>query len=76
MAIISFIANRQTGEPDILTTVKHMVLTIQNENGVILKSVPAPASGWTNELLQQHEKVNTSPSDAFISDVWVGSTEV
>lgn len=56
-------------------------LEIHDLDGQLLKTVPAPANGWTHERLQK-QAVVLSPltmngADALLGgDYWIGSTEV
>lgn len=78
--MITFITDCREGEPDILTPVMYETLLVTDLNGVELFSLPAPVGGWTteslNSLSSQYRDLNESGAEAYIGDVWVGSTEV
>jgi hypothetical protein len=73
---ITFITDVREGEPDILSAVSGKPLSIRDENGVIAEH-PAPADGWTHDALEAKAWVATeSAVEAYLGEVWVGSSEV
>ncbi len=47
--MLQFITDVLPGEPDILDDVRHKELRILNIDGSPIKTVPAPADGWTHD---------------------------
>lgn len=75
--LIKFIVNTLKGERDILTPIKDEMLTIKDGDGVLIYNHYAPHGGWTYEELQNnHSTVFADTAEAYLGDVWVGSTEV
>ncbi len=79
MRDICYITDILPGETDILTPIKNGTLELTAEDGRTLQRTPAPpVAGWSHEvLMERYSKVDfLGVVDAYISDVWVGSTEV
>jgi len=74
---ISYITDQRPGERDILTGLELNRLEIRDLAGEVLLTVDAPSTGWTHESLSavQTPKANAG-ADAWLSDQWVGSTEL
>lgn len=75
---ICFIVDRENSrEPDILSPIAHLPLTVTDAHKNIVFDMSAPADGWTPLLLETvTAHLLTSELDAFLGDEWVGSTEV
>lgn len=72
-----YITDQRAGEPDILTPVKNSRLTIRSLDGQIIHSQAAPDNGWTHLLLCEVQPEGMeSGADAWLDEVWIGSTEV
>lgn len=72
-----YITEQRAGEPDILTPVKNGKLTIRSLDGPIIHTQAAPDNGWTHLLLCEVQPEGMeSGADAWLDNVWVGSTEV
>ncbi len=64
-------------EADLLLGSEDQWLRFVSEEGVVVKSYTAPASGWTHDTLEQHTATGTMAAcDAFVGSAWVGSTEI
>lgn len=78
--MITFITDVKPGEQDILTAVCQYPLQVRTLEGEIIDEVTAPENGWTHLLLAL-EAERLAPftgggADAYLGDIWVGSTEV
>ena len=72
-----YITDQRADEPDILTPVKTGKLTICSLDGQIIHTQAAPEKGWTHVLLCEVQPEGMeSGADAWLDDVWIGSTEV
>ncbi|MDU2731663.1 MULTISPECIES: hypothetical protein [Pantoea] len=72
-----YITDQRADEPDILTPVKTGKLTICSLDGQIIHTQAAPENGWTHLLLCEVQPEGMeSGADAWLDDVWIGSTEV
>lgn len=79
--MLKFITDVQSNEPDILSEVAHEKLLIMSIEGQFLASYDAPKKGWTHDVLLKMSQLfptqwNFCGADAYLSDKWVGSTEV
>jgi hypothetical protein len=78
--MLKFITDVQGDEPDILTPIKDnsLVVTDLEKNKLFVE--PAPHGGWTDKLLwdvsEKSVERTINGADAYLGDVWVGSTEV
>ncbi|GGE80548.1 hypothetical protein GCM10011533_36160 [Streptosporangium jomthongense] len=75
---ICFIVEREKPcEPDILTSVVHLTLTVLDAGRNLVFEMPVPKSGWSQRMLESVTAHLTLPElDAFLGDTWVGSTEI
>ncbi|MBF6615556.1 MAG: hypothetical protein ITG07_02405 [Candidimonas sp.] len=77
---LNFITDVRGNEPDLLAATKHLTLKIRDLDGATIKTIPAPATGWTHDRLlaiaARHEDLVFEGADAYLGDCWVGSTEV
>jgi len=75
---ICFIVDRENPrEPDILTPIAHLPLTVADAQKNIVLDMAAPANGWTQFLLEAATAhLASSELDAFLGEEWVGSTEI
>lgn len=77
MAICFIVEKEHLCEPDILTPVAHLPLTVLDGDQNLVLEMPAPAIGWTQRLLESVTAHLTMPElDAFLGEEWVGSTEI
>lgn len=78
--MLHLVTDRHGGEPDILSPVMHEAFEIRTLAGAVLKTVPAPAAGWTHECLiaiaLENEELTEDGADGYLGGEWVGSTEV
>lgn len=79
--MLQFITDQREGEPDILTSLVNEKLVIRSLDGEHHLTYEAPPSGWTHDSLQEislvlPEIVDEAGANAFLAEVWVGSTEV
>ncbi|BBP46343.1 hypothetical protein THMIRHAS_17160 [Thiosulfatimonas sediminis] len=78
--MIKFVTDVRPGEKDILTPVKHEKLKVTDLDGRLVVVVESPVEGWSDELLwrwsEMLKQVTENGADAYLGDVWVGSTEV
>lgn len=80
--MIKMITDIRPGECDFLSAVKHQTLRILDDESYLLKTIFAPISGWTHELLELvADEIKTltdsvDTSDAYLGSCWVGGTEV
>lgn len=78
---LHLITDLRPGEPDILTPVRHesLVVRVKSHSATHVR-IPSPPAGWTHEgLMESASGVHLpieEPVDAFLGDVWIGSTEV
>lgn len=72
---IRFITDQRAGEPDILQGVRHEALTVRDLDGGVAYHQLAPAQGWTHDALCSLE-IPAWCADAYLGEVWVGSTEI
>lgn len=80
--MIKFVTDRKRGEPCILEGNDMKPLHVKNMEGDLLLAL-APAEPWTHKDLCEldiktfiGEKAMQDGADAYLGDVWVGSTEV
>ncbi|WP_293648914.1 hypothetical protein [Pantoea septica] len=72
-----YITNQQPGEPDMLTPLKDNKLVIKTLEGTVIYSQDAPEKGWTHELLAEVQPQGMEyGAEAYLDNVWIGSTEV
>ncbi len=78
--MLHLVTDQKPGEPDILSPIKHEALEIRSLSGQVLRTEPAPAAGWTHEMLVSvatvNEELTREGADAYLGGQWVGSTEV
>ena len=78
--MIHFITDHGPGEPDILTPLRHVPLTIATLDGTHITTLQPPATGWTHELLDRHAHLlihdTRDGADGWLGLRWIGSTEV
>lgn len=78
--MLSLVTDQRPGEPELLSTVKHLALEIRSLAGNVLATVTAPVSGWTHEQLvavaMRQEAITRDGADAYLGAQWVGSTEI
>jgi hypothetical protein len=78
--MLNLITDQLGDEPDVLTPVKHAPFEIRSLAGELLKTIAAPAAGWTHADLvaaaAEHETVTHDGADGFLDGQWVGSTEI
>ncbi|WP_241176650.1 hypothetical protein [Citrobacter portucalensis] len=64
------------GETDILAPLRHGVLAIKYLDGAPLLFHWPPEEGWTFETLDKVQPCGVEfGADAYINDVWIGTTE-
>lgn len=78
---LHLITDLRPGEPDILTPVRLESLVVRIKgNAATQVRIPSPPGGWTHEgLMEIASGVQLpveEPVDAYLGDVWIGSTEV
>lgn len=75
--MLTYITEVKNGEPDILEGCSKATLVIRSLEGQELHREKAPVSGWKHALLTgvQPEGV-VYGADAYLGDMWIGSTEV
>ncbi|MBK4772801.1 MAG: hypothetical protein FT726_24670 [Pantoea sp. Morm] len=72
-----YCTDQRAGEPDILMPIKNGKLIIRSLEGQIIHSQAAPENGWTHLLLCEVQPEGMEfGADAWLDDVWIGSTEV
>ncbi|MBQ0812717.1 MAG: hypothetical protein KBT82_00785 [Marinobacter sp.] len=77
MAICFIVDRENPREPDILTPIAHLPLTVADAQKNIVLDMAAPANGWTQFLLEAATAhLASSELDAFLGEEWIGSTEV
>lgn len=77
MAICFIVDRENPREPDILTPIAHLPLTVADAQKNIVLDMAAPANGWTQFLLEAATAhLASSELDAFLGEEWVGSTEI
>jgi len=75
--MITYVTDQRPGEPDILTPHRFATLVIRDLQGAVLHTANAPEKGWTHELLCSVQPPETDEgADAYLSEEWIGSTEV
>jgi len=78
--MLTFITDTGAAEPDIHSGVAGEALVIRSLAGAQIMSIPAPAQGWTHDILmsvsEKHDDAFRDGADAYLASVWVGSTEV
>ncbi len=78
--MLNLLTDQRSGEPDLLSPVKHLAFEIRSLAGNVLATVTAPVSGWTHEQLQavvvEQEAITSNGADGYLGGQWVGSTEV
>ena len=79
-SMLNFVTDQRAGEPDLLTPVMHAAFEIRSLSGNVLKTIPAPASGWTHAHLVavavEHDATPRDGADGYLGGEWVGSTEL
>lgn len=77
VAICFIVDQENPREPDILTPIAHLPLTVADAQKNIVLDMAAPANGWTQFLLEAATAhLASSELDAFLGEEWVGSTEI
>ena len=77
MAICFIVGREAPYEPDILTPVAHLTLTVLDADRNRVFEMPAPEPGWSQWMLESVTAHLTLPElDAYLGDTWVGSTEI
>jgi len=77
VAICFIVEKENPSEPDILPPVARLTLTVLNAVQDLVFEMPAPESGWSQQLLESVTAQLTLPElDAFLGNEWVGSTEI
>ncbi|MFM2588167.1 hypothetical protein [Vibrio sp. TBV020] len=68
----------RSNEPDLLIGHEHQPLRIVNLQGELVAQYCASVSGWTHDALECVDYFSVSPDgwDAYLSDQWIGSSEV
>lgn len=78
--MLHLVTDQIDGEPNILSPVMHEAFEIRSLSGQVIKTVPAPALGWTHEQLTaavlEHDEHTREGADGYLGGQWVGSTEV
>ena len=78
--MLTLVTDQNAGESDILSAVMHGAFEIRSLSGQVLKTVPAPAPGWTHEQLmvvaEKHEEIMHEGADGYLDGQWIGSSEV
>lgn len=75
-ATMTYICDQLTqSEPDILTPNKHEKLFVKDVDSRLMTALPAPAGGWSLEILTQFD-VFPDACSAYLGEVFIGSTEV
>lgn len=78
--MITFVTDIRLGEVDILSQAQHNVLLIKNLNGDAITSITPPQTGWSHrsltEVAEDLPPETERGADAYLGNVWVGSTEV
>lgn len=78
--MLHLVTDQRAGEPDILSAVKLAAFEIRSIDGEVLKTVAAPASGWTHSQLvaaaAEHEGITQDGADGYLGGEWIGSTEI
>ena len=78
---LHIITDLRPGEPDILTPVRHesLVVRVKGHSATQVR-IPSPPGGWTHEGLLAIASGVQIPlddqADAYLGDVWIGSTEI
>lgn len=70
-------------EPDVLTPLRHQVLTVSDLSGTEITQILAPQAGWTHEALETvcyplESRCRVDGHDGLdfrLGDQWIGSTE-
>ena len=74
MAIYFIFGREAPYEPDILTPVAHLTLTVLDADRNRVFEMPAPEPGWSQWMLESVTAHLTLPElDAYLGDTWVGS---
>ncbi len=65
-------------EADLLVGYEHGTLLILDLDGIAKQRISPPEGGWTHDALENVDYHSASPNgwDAYISDQWLGSSEV
>lgn len=64
-------------EPNLLFGNEHNDLVIRSLDGCVLAKYPSPSNGWTfDELENMEHRLNFDGWDAYLNQVWIGSSEV
>lgn len=78
--MLNLVIDQREGEPDLLASVKHAAFEIRSLAGDVLKTIAAPASGWTHEQLVavaiEHEPITRDGAEGYLGGEWVGGTEI
>jgi len=75
--MITYVTDQRPGEPDILTPHRFATLVIRDLQGAVLHTANAPENGWTHEMLCTVQPPEISEgAEAYLSEQWIGSTEV
>ncbi|MDI5833273.1 hypothetical protein OCF84_20895 (plasmid) [Shewanella xiamenensis] len=64
-------------EPDFFEeeNLSSQVLTVKDTDGNIIEQIEPPAGGWSHDLLEAHI-FKVPVWDAYLGNIWVGSSEV
>lgn len=74
MAIYFIVGREAPYEPNILTPVAHLTLTVLDADRNRVFEMPAPEPGWSQWMLESVTAHLTLPElDAYLGDTWVGS---
>lgn len=71
-------------EPDLLPGFEMCNLVFENDDGAIIRDIPAPAFGWTHDLLEEQERLlpvemTLRVWNAYLigsEPLWIGSSEI
>ncbi|WP_018871415.1 hypothetical protein [Thioalkalivibrio sp. ALgr3] len=78
--MIRFVTDQWLNEPDILSPVRHLELSIVDLDGNLVSQSLPPEKGWTHEELEAYAEelapLTEGGADAYLGRVWVGGTEV
>lgn len=76
--MITIVADRLPGEPEILEPIRHEDLCIYSLDEELIRRWPAPAGGWSLEQIERRCSVIDTRAgvDAYLGEGWIGSSEV
>lgn len=76
MAICFIVGREAPYEPDILTPVAHLTLTVLDADRNLVFDMPAPESGWSQQILESVTAQLTLPElDVFLGNEWGGGLQ-